>query len=695
MKNFKNYFYFLCCFRRQQWTVLCTLYLLTVMLMSVNSNSSSVNNTYTCAYDLPEKNACEVTITNEVYTFTSEPIYFKSQLDTVHTLKCIACNISHLSGFRSASKALHHFDFSNCQVNQMEMNAIEDFNGTRIQTISLAKNNIKQLNSRLFAATPHLTTLNLSHNSIFEIHPETFYGNTNLQTLLLHNNRIVYLDVDTFAYLGKLHILKLHNNYIKTISIEHFIYNVQLLKITLNNNTIESISKNALLACPNLEYFDLSQNPITTKELTVNSKITILQRSNLIDLNVTETVTLVNASENNLSIINLSAAHSLHTIDLSANNLSEINFKNNSKLKVINLSNNQFSTIDFSGTNMMELYLSGNELSLIELNSNELVILHASDNIISGLKLSSFTDNLKYVNLSNNELVEFEFERFQPKLHRLDLSFNSISKINVKNCPNLRELFLGSNSLDSISELEILSSLIHLDVSFNNLDVIDVETFVNMTELKFLNLRNNELRMLSFMTQLHLERLDVSNNRLDMIDVNSFLHLRDMHELYIAGNHLKEIQSIDELQQMPKLRYIDLRNNLWKCSEYFAISKYFLSHRQIQVDLETKEKYYCSNENIQNEKLNILHNFTAIFDAFIKFKLEDIDANKNKSILKLIKKNSKLSAYISDLYLEDKNNGSMDVKKDCFNFKSNSIVVEYCTEMYLIMFTLIYYQNFL
>lgn len=688
---------FVFCFRRTT-TVLCTLFLLTVMVMSVKSNlSSSIsNNTYTCAQSdsiLPDDHAvCEVTILSA--SDVLEPIYFKSQLYTTqqpHTVRCKACTINHLrsNGLRAASIALNNFDFSSCHIKYIDVNAIEDFNSSRIQTILLANNNIEQLNvSRLFAATPHLTTLNLSHNWIFEIHPEAFNGIYNLKTLLLNGNRIKHLKLETFQHLQKLHCLQLDHNYIHRIESDLFLHNVQLKRLQLNNNAIKFISANATMACINLEYFDLSTNPINSAiEFSVNSKKSILRKSNMKSLKLLKTVVNLNASNNDLSMIDLSVAHNLNTLDLSINNLSEINLKNHQNLKIINLSNNQFVTIDFGTVNMVELYVSGNDLNSIELNSKKLIILDASDNSISSILFNVATYHLKEINLSKNELVDFTFEWMQPQLHRLDLSFNSISNVIMKNCSNLRELYLANNALTNISELKILQNLTHLDVSYNDLDdAIDIEIFAAMTKLKYLNLSNNQLRMLSFMNQLQLEHLDVSNNRLNMIDVNSFVHLKYLQLLYIGGNHLKEIQSLDEFKQLPNLQFIDLTNNLWTCSEYFAISKYFQLHSFVAVGLEPKENYYCSNEKMQSDKnLNILQNFTAVINALIEFNVDDDDIDaveRNKSIIKLINENSKLTEYITNLYLQlNKSNLS-----ECEDLKSNSHILY--NRMYLIVVTI-------
>ncbi len=130
------------------------------------------------------------------------------------------------------------------------------------------------------------------------------------------------------------------------------------------------------------------------------------------------------------------------------------------------------------------------------------------------------TTNLKFVNLGqyigeNQEYSPFdglfkieitgvEFRAEQPNLQYLDLSYQKLGKITIKNCSNLKALYLFNCELAEIV----------FEGKFNNLQLIDLSknklTEVNLQKNNFPALQNffinaNQIKDLSFLAPFIIE----------------------------------------------------------------------------------------------------------------------------------------------------------------------------------------------
>ena len=138
--------------------------------------------------------------------------------------------------------------------------------------------------------------------------------------------------------------------------------------------------------------------------------------------------------------------------------------------------------------------------------------------------------NLKYLDLSSNKFGEFPAIKC-PKLEYLDVSDNKLEKVNegwtghanlkilkarenkfktfapFKNMPKLEELYLGNNSISSLSGYDGLPALKKLHLRRNKIEKIEEEGVPELPALEYLNLRSNKVKDSPSINFEHMVRL--------------------------------------------------------------------------------------------------------------------------------------------------------------------------------------------
>ncbi|XP_035690096.1 leucine-rich repeat-containing G-protein coupled receptor 4-like [Branchiostoma floridae] len=185
-------------------------------------------------------------------------------------------------------------------------------------------------------------------------------------------------------------------------------------------------------------------------------------------------------------------------------------------------------------TNVRYLDLSNNEIKLDSSSvfpCQTLETLRLDNNRLLGEFpwRSFYYPNLKTLTVSRNLIQRIETE-YQPvfgkqqrwlvRLEHLDLSHNDINTVMPSaflGLSRMRFLDLSNNQIQDIAEntFEGLGKLTHLNLAFNGISVIG-DAFHRLYELKYLNMMGNKLAVLN-QTALgpvvnRLERLDVANN---------------------------------------------------------------------------------------------------------------------------------------------------------------------------------------
>ncbi|XP_044762600.1 insulin-like growth factor-binding protein complex acid labile subunit [Coccinella septempunctata] len=284
-------------------------------------------------------------------------------------------------------------------------------------------------------------------------------------------------------------------------------------------------------------------------------------------------------------------------VDLSSNSIRMISsgtFAGIKKIESINLKNNSLALLSNDGfgelANLVTLTLSQNKIGDIEPFA------------FRGLK------SIKYLKLDSNRInnISVVFQNLTT-LEHLDLSDNRISALKgseFTNLTSLLELRLDKNKIKSIPSLEFFGmlQLELLGLSSNLLSSYESQAFDGLTMLETLDLGNNQLtsiREKSF-TSLHglvnlnltgnrftvfqvrrfaglpkLRILDLSNNKIEDIDVSGIFPLHDLHTLDLSRNNLTDLDYVSLLHRMPRVSYLSLQGNDWRCDLESDMEKYF------------------------------------------------------------------------------------------------------------------------
>ena len=223
------------------------------------------------------------------------------------------------------------------------------------------------------------------------------------------------------------------------------IYNVTLTasgitRLEMPNNSILGINlSNATL----IESLDLSENKLEELVFTKNSSLKDLD-----------------CSSNYLSTLNLSVL-SLQVLNCSGNNLTSLIIPNT--ITELNASNNELEVINLSNmSNLRILECSDNYLQSIELtNCRNLEVINVINNFISTINFAN-NENLKEINCTSNNLSELNVSN-NLLLEKLNCSGNAITQLNISNNNALKELYVVGNKISNINLCNIACEFIVLD----------------------------------------------------------------------------------------------------------------------------------------------------------------------------------------------------------------------------------------
>ncbi len=283
---------------------------------------------------------------------------------------------------------------------------------------------------------------------------------------------------------NKIKSLHFHNVKIDKLDFISPIAN-SLSKLSITNSNLNDIE--VLKDFTQLEYLDISFNPILNQSLMCLGELKKLKELQLKCTDITDTSSLGGivsleklffyGSDQLDSIDGLEGLTSLIQLDIGATKIRD--FKNVHVSYSIRLLNAQ-STIDKISDldrfpNLEELYLMSNYFEKIE-----------------GLdQLKS----LKRLNLFDSGISEIEGLENLENLEILDLGSNEISEIKgLSNLKKIKKLSIGFNRLSKVNNLEGLSQLEYLLLDGNYITQFDANFLTDLTEDCTISLCNNPIK---------------------------------------------------------------------------------------------------------------------------------------------------------------------------------------------------------
>lgn len=127
----------------------------------------------------------------------------------------------------------------------------------RLETLSLRRNVLRNLDQNAFQETPNLKALNLAFNLLSKVSASTLKPLDRLQRLDLSNNRLISVDADAFSSLKNLKWLSLKSNQLTSLPVS-----LPLLDwFDFSSNQLSSLSEQHKLSLSVIEFVIIGDNP--------------------------------------------------------------------------------------------------------------------------------------------------------------------------------------------------------------------------------------------------------------------------------------------------------------------------------------------------------------------------------------------------------------------------------------------------
>lgn len=150
-----------------------------------------------------------------------------------------------------------------------------------LEKISLAGNQLQEIDEGTFQHLYNLTAIDLSHNAIDRIANGAFVGLINLQSLNLRGNKLTSFVGEHFNTGTGLEILDLSDNRISQLSPTAFVIHPRLKRLDLSGNQFAQFPSDFVKSLQFLEWLDLSGNTLRHVSEFAFSQINRLYSLNL------------------------------------------------------------------------------------------------------------------------------------------------------------------------------------------------------------------------------------------------------------------------------------------------------------------------------------------------------------------------------------------------------------------------------
>lgn len=136
----------------------------------------------------------------------------------------------------------------------------ENFNGLNLQVLKLSKNSIKFIESDAFENQKSLKKIHLDRNEISQIDDKVFTFTPQLEILQLENNNLKTLSENLFQNLPELKKISLADNKIEKLTAETFKNNQNLENLDVSNNKLKFINSKILTDIKSLKKINFYGN---------------------------------------------------------------------------------------------------------------------------------------------------------------------------------------------------------------------------------------------------------------------------------------------------------------------------------------------------------------------------------------------------------------------------------------------------
>ena len=420
-----------------------------------------------------------------------------------------------------SNSSVHTLDMANNQINHLPASLLR---GVPLRALLLANNTLSALPEDALHGQKQLETLDLSGNlvSSASLSPGLARDLFSLMELDLSGNLLTASPPSFLAALPNLQVLRLRDNRITALTLAPSLF--QLRELDLAANRLVKIGSDNLAGLESLTHLSLAGNQIQT----IHSA-TFRNASQILVLDI---------SDNQLMEVphSLKYLHNLQTLDIGGNyirdiaagdagaesplasmeslwrlqlpgnriqNISHDVFTNLRTLQIIDLSRNEISSVGRGTFDQNKL------LRAIRLDGNQ---IREIDGVFANLP------ELIWLNVSDNQIKNFDYALVPRTLHWLDISHNRVEELgnyfDLSSDLALSFLNAGFNKLSALAPVSVPDSVETLLLNDNTITEVLPYTFFKKSQLAKVDLTVNEISSIS-QTALRLSS--------DLLDTPQFL----------------------------------------------------------------------------------------------------------------------------------------------------------------------------
>lgn len=548
--------------------------------------------------------------------------------------------------FKDPSPSLKKIHLQNNSISVLSPGLFSNLD--QLQDLDLSINQLTSswINKSTFKGLIRLVLLDLSSNKITKLESEMFADLYTLQILNLRHNLLENIDADTFAPMNNLHKLLLSHNKIKYLDAYSLNGLTVLSLLSIDNNALTGVHPEAFRNCSSLQILNLNGNELTKIPLALK------------DMRLLRTL---DVGENLITSLDepgfrgLNKVYGLRLIGNQIENISRSAFRELPELEILNLAKNQIKFIE-RGT-----FEASPSIEAIRLDGNFLTHI---DGLFNNMP------RLVWLNVSDNNLTQFDFSHIPAKLQWLDVHKNNLSE------------------LTNVYGLDDQLHLQTLDVSFNRLEKVTASSFPNTIELLFLNDNLiHEVDPHTFLHKTNLSRVDLYANRITGLDMKAlrlmpFPQEKALPEFYIGGNpfvcdcNIEWLKAINEQNSRQYPRIMDIETIY--CKLLYNRDKSFIQLTEAQphhflcgYNLHCFTLCDCCGRDFCDCEMKCPANCTCFHDQTWKTNIVECASSSYRDVPK------KLPTDLTELYLDgtnlvDLNAGSFAGKKNLIIFYGNN-----------------------
>ena len=497
---------------------------------------------------------------------------------------------------------LSHLDLSYCHLEYVPDNLFSYL--PELQHVSLNSNNIGSVKIPS-CSSKVLEMIYLQNNCIHQLTPETFEVSCKSDSIYLTENDLQTIDPSTVA---SLHVRYLTvSMQIRTIDTWHKLFT----GISRSNiSDIFILGKNALENAPEGFFAPLHNHYLWNLDLSLNH-IPTLNEGTFANLTRVINLVLMKNDIKNIEPEHFAQMKGLRYINLNHNLIISINEHKSrwvNNLQSLSLIGNKLTTLDsyaFYGLeNLTNIDLKENlELSVINITAfTGLIILKEIKLLACNLqKLTLFAQLLNSFSTSYSKRLQGPFRH--GKIFKDTQSLEVIEITYSLDSGNLPSLFAGLQNLKRLylshnyfsygfptGPFRNLSSLEELFMNSSIITFIQMDVFIGLTSLRVLDLGDNEIIHLPYLTSLHnLQNLYLDNNKLEYLKETAFVNTTILSFISISNNLFVYFNrsSFDSLNL--SMLTIDISRNPLTCNCRWLIT--FLK----DINIINAEQTVCSS----------------------------------------------------------------------------------------------------